>query len=83
MFDVLSNPLAPCFVLILVAGLAAGFQWGARSEQNRIGDDLDMLGRFRIGGFLFEGKCVGHIDDVGDDNDEVDGDPHTVEDLLK
>lgn len=81
MLDFLANPYAPCGVLLLIAGLAIGFRWGARSEGDRIGDDLDMLGRTRIRGeWLFEGRCVGHADDA--DDEWEDGDPQTVEDLL-
>lgn len=85
MFDALSNPLAPMALLVFIAGLAAGFMWGNRYRAGMIGDDLDMMGRFRNGPWLFEGRCVGHVDEDDsrfDDEDDDAGEPRTVEELL-
>lgn len=85
MLDFVANPLFPLFALVALGFLWLGFFWGSRTAENRISDDIHCLGRFHIDGHCFEARCAGYAAPENDpcEDDDDDGDPHTVEDLLR
>ena len=85
MFAFVSDPLFPLILLLVFTSVWFGFWWGSRSSENRISDDIHCLGRFHIDGHCFVAHCAGFAvpEDDPCNHDDEDGDPHTVDDLLK
>ena len=81
MFAFFADPTFPLFALVALSFLWLGYYWGTRSAEDRIGFELSSMGRFMIDTAVFTGRFVGYIDEE-DEGGDIDGDPHTVEDIL-